>query len=97
MSFDDVPTAVRITATGNISATPCYLVGVSLTPAAALSNLVIRNGGAGGTILLSLQAAAAGQTNLWLSGNYPIRFGTDCHATLSGVAAEATATIVPIT
>lgn len=55
-------TPVHFTATGDIDAGTVRLPlqGFVLTPAAAVATAVVREGGSGGTIVLSLQAAANG-------------------------------------
>ena len=52
----------HFTATGDISAGPAVLWGFVLTPAAAVATAVIRENGSGGTIVMSLQAAANGNS-----------------------------------
>jgi hypothetical protein len=59
-----------------------------LTPAAAVATLVVRDGGAGGTVKAELQAAANGST-VEVSVPGGEAFGTDCHATLGGAGAVA--------
>jgi hypothetical protein len=55
-------TPVHFTATGDIdtSGARVPIAGFVLTPAAAVATAVVRKGGSGGTIVLSLQAAANG-------------------------------------
>jgi hypothetical protein len=52
----------HFTASGDISVGPAVLHGFVLTPAAAVVTAVIRENGSGGTIVMSLQAAANGNS-----------------------------------
>jgi hypothetical protein len=79
----------ELTATGDIHSGPAVIHGVTLTPAAAVATAVIREGGAGGTVVLSLQAAANGGSvvvPLCLSIQNP-------HLTLAGAGALFTAVL----
>lgn len=67
---------------------PAILKSVSLSPAAAVSTLTVREGGATGTIRLVLQAAASGATVERLLDN--VVFATGVHITLAGAGATAT-------
>lgn len=96
MGFPDIPDTVNVAATGTVFATPAMIVSVVLTPAAATATLVLRNGGAGGTTKLTLQALVSGNSAVWMSP-YPIRCGTDIHATLAGAGATATVQYLPTT
>lgn len=79
---------VRVSATGTVKATAARVKKVFLTPAAAVSTLVLRDGGAGGTVKLEVQAAANGQTAECTIEDGE-GFGTDVHATLAGAGAVA--------
>lgn len=79
---------VRVAATGTVKASEARVKKVLLTPAAAVSTLVLRDGGAGGTVKLEMQAAANGQT-VEVTLEDGEGFGTDVHATLAGLGAVA--------
>lgn len=72
----------HFTGTGDISAGPAVLWGFVLTPAAAAVTAVIREGGSGGTIVMSLQAAANG-ASVVVAFAAPMVFN-DPHVTLGG-------------
>lgn len=59
---------------------------IVLTPAAALSTLVLRDGGAGGVVKARLQAAASG-SSVPLNLKAPFQCKTDIHVTLTGAGA----------
>jgi len=79
-------TAVRLAATGAISAGPVRLFGCVALPAAGAGTVVFDDGG---TTLLTMDTAAgldSGQ--VWIS--FPeggIRFSTNCSATMTNVTA----------
>lgn len=74
------------TATGDVGpATGGSLQSVTLTPAAALSTAVVREGGSGGSIIAAIQAAASGSSfTLWLKG---ATYSGQLHVTLTGSGA----------
>jgi len=75
-------------ATGTVSATKALVRSVTLTPAAAVATLVLRDGGAGGTVLLRLQAAANGNSQTWGDGESVLVCATDIHVTIGGAGAN---------
>lgn len=79
---------VYLTGTGNAgSANGGQLYSITLTPAAALSTLVLREGGASGTIIAALQAAASGNS---VQARFDgMAYAGQLHATLSGASASA--------
>lgn len=77
----------RVTATGDITTHDSILRAVILTPAAAASTVQVRSGGASGTHILTLAAAAAGVSAVVDGLNVPCADGI--HVTLSGASAEA--------
>ena len=77
----------HLTSTGDIAVGPAMLHGAILTPAAAVATAVIREGGSGGTIVMSLQAAANG-SSVVIEPHMPIR---DPHLTLGGAGGLFTA------
>lgn len=88
-------TLKKVTATGDVAAAgaggnPRRLLGVILTPAAAVASVDVRDGD-GTTVLASLQAAANGASATWQAGDPN---GVPCmaaiHATLAGTGASAT-------
>lgn len=84
-------TPVRITATGSVHAGPvgvCY--GLSLTGGSDAATAAIRLDGSGGTVVLTLKAAA----NVTVPWFPPVGFRfSDLHVTLSGTGPELTALI----
>jgi hypothetical protein len=77
----------HMTATGDIAVGPAMLHGAILTPAAAVATAVIRENGSGGTIRVSLQAAANG-SSVVAELHMPIQ---DPHVTLGGAGVLFTA------
>lgn len=73
----------EVTATGTVKSTKTKVRLYILTPVGAITTAVIRDGGAGGTVRMSLQAAANGQSVV-VSVPDGQPFGTDVHATLAG-------------
>lgn len=74
------------TAGTTIKATKTKVKRVILTPAAAAALLVLKDGGAGGAVRLTLQAAANGQS-IPIDFNDGLSFGTDVHVILTGAGA----------
>lgn len=86
---------IYLTATGNVGDTDGGAVRMLvLTPAAALSTLVLREGGSGGSILVTLQAAASGNSVTIPceddSGDGGMVYSGQLHVTLTGTGAVAT-------
>jgi hypothetical protein len=86
-------TLKRVTATGDVATGKRLLHSVTLTPAAAVSTLDVRDSNTG-AIVLSLQAAANGSSVVWDAssprGEQPgIPFGSSIHATIAGASASA--------
>lgn len=78
----------RLTATGTAFATQKGLLyGVVLNGGSDAATAVVRDGGAGGTILASLKAAAA-STVPWFPPAHVVPFHTDIHVTITGTAPE---------
>lgn len=81
---------VHNTATATIAAVGKHaqVKSVVLTPAAAKSTVVVRTGGASGTVKLALQAAADGSSVIWESGNEAgVLFPDGIHITVTGAGA----------
>ncbi len=78
----------EINATGTFKATKTRVKKVILTAAAAAATLVLRDGGAGGTVRLTL-GAAIGTSAIMNYDSDPLGFGTDVHATIGGAGAVA--------
>lgn len=77
--------AAELVATGTIVATGCRVMGIYFTPTASGGSVVLRAGGASGTIVLTLDApAAVGAMYIDVPGA-GLDFGDDCHATLNNV------------
>ncbi len=81
---------IHKTATGDVVVTTkvAFVHSVVLTPAAATATLVVRTGGASGTIKLTLQAAADGPSAVWSAGHDAgALFPNGVHVTLTGAGA----------
>ena len=76
----------RVTATGTVKSGPGVVKSVTFGSTAAASNLVLRDGGAGGTVMMEIGSASGAA----FYGDYNFPFTTDLHATLSGAAASLT-------
>lgn len=85
MAEDTPVQAVRITATGTVWAGPGRVRAYTLVAGAAAGTVVLRDGGAGGTILATFDspASATWQQSLDMDGG--IKFNTSIHATLTNV------------
>jgi hypothetical protein len=84
-----VSVLAKVAATGNV-VSGRYLQSVILSPAAAVASLDVRLDGAGGAVVMTLQAAANGSAVVWQAAGLP---GVGCaqlHATLAGAGASAT-------
>lgn len=81
-------TQTEISATGTFKATMTQVKSVVLTAAAAAATLVLRDGGAGGVIRLTLGAPVGASVQARFDFD-PVTFGTDVHATIGGAAAVA--------
>jgi hypothetical protein len=86
---------VKAVATGNIVSGRGQLNSVILTPAAAVSTVDVRLDGSGGTVVLSLQAAASGSSVVWRASDQQygqagagVAFAGPLHVTLSGAGAS---------
>lgn len=83
----------RVTATGvavtkPTSAAALKLKSITLTPAAAVSTVTVDDSTDGsGTDLLTLQAAANGNSVQWLAADYGLPFFTAIHCTITGASA----------
>ncbi len=61
---------------------------VTLTPAAALATVVVRDGTGSGTIKLALQAGASGVSAVWTSNDKEgVLFVAGVHITITGAGA----------
>lgn len=76
------------TAGNTIKASKTKVKKVILTPVAALATLVLKDGGAGGAVRLTLQAVAGGQS-IPIDFDDGLSFGTDVHVILTGAGALA--------
>lgn len=80
----DVKSAVA-TATVTMYAGRTRLKGVTLTPSAVAGSVVFRDGGAAGTVLLTVNTpAVAGMHDVFIPGE-GVLFGTDVHVTVTSV------------
>jgi hypothetical protein len=77
----------QISATGDVTTTATHLRAVTLTAAAAEATLVLRSGGSGGDVRLTLKVAA--ETTLVVPDLHDALV-SGLHATLTGAAAVAT-------
>ena len=90
----DPSNIVRRTATGDITTATSYLRGVTLTCAAAAASVVVRAGGASGTIVLTLATPATSPTTV-VSGDLSGAFCSGgIHVTLTGAGAEVSVVYV---
>lgn len=60
--------------------------GITLTPAAAVSTIVVRDGGGSGAVKRRVQAPANGES-VHITFPAPLTFNTDIHVTLTGAGA----------
>lgn len=82
---------IHVTATGFVltQGHSAIVQSITLTPAAAVANVVLRDFGATGTIKTTLQAAANGGSIVWIAGDAkagPL-FTDGVHVTLTGAGA----------
>lgn len=79
--------AARVGSTGTLVAGGCRLRGVVFSPdGVGAASVVLRDGGASGNVILTLDGSAtAGLCAVDIPGS-GIAFGTDIHATLTNVA-----------
>jgi len=81
---DGALTATRLTATGTAYTSRCRLMAIHARDGASDGTLVIRDGGSGGTVRLTLDTASVAVLDLTLPGR-GVLFKTDCHVTLTNV------------
>lgn len=79
---------VPISGSGAVSGIPNYVLGFTLTPAAADSTLILKDGGSSGTEKLDAIAKANTNTVVVLFPA-PVRFDTDIYAAITGSGAKA--------
>ena len=77
----------RATATGDVTTVTSHLQAVTLTAGADAASVALRAGGASGTLLLTVKAAANTTTPVPLGAAVP--FSGGLHATFSGTSPEA--------
>lgn len=80
-------TGVRVTATGTVLARPTRVLGISYLGGATAGTIVLRDGGAGGTIRLTNDTSAGTLADGVDIPGDGILFTTDVHATLTTVTA----------
>lgn len=81
---------LHVSATGDIvpQGHKAKLLSVTLTPAAALSTAVVRTGGASGTVVHTLQAAASGNSASWDAADKDgVLVQDGIHVTITGAGA----------
>ena len=81
--------APRVTATGTLYAGPCRLKGLWWSGGSADGTLILKDGGASGTTLLTVDIATSYEGSLALPDPDGIRFETDCHITIGTNVATA--------
>ena len=81
----DVMTAV-VSVTGTAYAARTRVRGLLVVPSASAGSVVLRDGGASGTTMLSLATAANGEPFSVVIPANGVLFETDVHATLSNAA-----------
>lgn len=79
-------TQTEISATGTFKATPTAVKAVTITAAAAAATVIIRDGGAGGTVRISLNAPVGASSSVAYLYD-PVWFATDVHCTIGGAGA----------
>ena len=75
----------NITATGDVTTGPCQLLGFYINSTTA-GTLVLKDGGASGTTLMSIATVANGEPFSVVIPANGVLFETDVHATLSNAA-----------
>ena len=75
----------NIAATGTVISGPARLKGVWYRGTAAAQSVVLRDGGAGGTTMLTLEGLAVADTRYLELPEGGMVFATDVHATLTNV------------
>jgi hypothetical protein len=86
MNVGRAPARLTATATA-FAAQKGMLFGVVLNGGSDAATAIVRDGGAGGTILASLKAAAA-TTVIFQPACFSLPFATDLHVTITGTAPE---------
>lgn len=82
----------RVTATGDVTTVDSYLRGVTLTAGSDAATLTVRAGGSGGTVILTLKAAA--NTSVVVPRLTDVYCDGGIHATFSGTSPEASLVFV---
>ena len=78
----------EVTATATVKATAAMVKLVVLSPGSTASSVILKDGGAGGAVRLTL-VAASGTSSVPMNIPDGIPFTTDVHATLAGTGALA--------
>ena len=78
--------SAEVVATGTLVADACRLVGIYVEAGATGGTLILRDGGAGGTILVEIPTPAAASMAYIPVPEPGIDFDTDIHATLTNAA-----------
>lgn len=87
MARQDSPVRVaNATATGTLVATRARVYRLFVAPGASAGSIVLRDNGAGGTVLGTWQTVGGGSNVEIDLGPAGLRFATDVHVTLSNVA-----------
>ncbi len=81
-----VSSMLRVTATGDIVGFTAYLRGVSLTAGSDAATATVRAGGSGGTVILTLKAAASSTIFAPISN---VQCSSGIHVTLTGTGPES--------
>lgn len=79
---------VDLTATGTVFAGKAELHAAVLTSSGATATLIVRDGGAGGRVMLRLQAGTSQVSAIFCPAK-PMKAETDLHATITGAGAAA--------
>jgi hypothetical protein len=86
MSTLSLSNLAQVTGSGDVATGVRKLRSITLTPAAAVATVVVKDG-SGGSAVLSLQAAANGNSVQWRAGADGVQFATAINLTLIGVGA----------
>lgn len=78
--------SVRATVTGTAVAFPVRIKGAQLLGGASAGTVQLRDGGAGGELLMELDVGIGASVNVRIPEN-GVRFMTDVHITVTNVAA----------
>lgn len=79
--------AVSLAASGAVTDTRTRVRGLVIEPGASAGSLILKDGGSGGTTVMTINTPAAGQPFSVLIPGEGVLFTTDAYATLSNAKA----------